>query len=240
MDLAATLLAPFIQAVRHWKWALALIAGYTTLSLLGPMLQAKFHLPNTLDVGMLLHQVSVLPFALYFIPRFMVWMDAELKNENTNPQATWKEGFENRWILASGARLLLSLFVSLGLTTFVIPGLLFLFAFGWAPMRILLRGEKFTVSAQNSLAMSFQNRIGMLAVGGFMGLLYFAAILMMFLILALTFPHPTPLDRLSHPLWWGAYAAGGAMELFLTLALLGLFHHLEARSAISRNSSEAP
>lgn len=222
-------------------WPLALVAGYTTLALLGPLLQALFHLPNTLDVGLLLHQVSVLPFALYLMPRYSALVDADLKNEPTNPTAAWKNSFEKRWILTCGAKLLLGFFVSIGLTSLVIPGLLFLFAFGWVPLRVLLRGEKLLEATRNSLAMSFQNRIGMLAVGGFLGLIYFAVMLMVFLILALTFQHPTPQDRLTHPLFWGAYAVGGAMELFMSLALLGFFHHLEARTTFtSRNTPEAP
>ncbi len=241
MDLAATLLAPFIQAVRHWKWALALIALSVFLSLLGPALQVAFRLPDSLEANLLLGLAAPLPLNAYLVPRFLACMDAELKDDPTNPSADWRDGFERRWLLACLAKVLLSIFVVLGLSAFVLPGLLFLFAFGWTPYRILLRGESLRDAARGSFVLSIQNRIGMLAVGGFLGLVYLAGALLVLFVLVLAFPNPTPLDRLVRPIFWGSYAVAGLMELGFSLAILGLFHHLEARTAtISRNNSEAP
>lgn len=211
------------------------------LSLMVPALQITFRLPDSLATNVLLGITASLPMNLYLVPRLLACLDAEVKGDPANAAATWKEGFEGRWLLAGAAKVLLGVFVLLGLSAFVLPGLIFLFAFGWVPFRILLRGEGPLEAVRSSLALSFQNRVGMLAVGGFLGLAYFTVLLLVAFVVILNAPNPTPMDRLTRPLFVVSYAAGALLELGMSMALLGFFHHLEARTTFtSRNTPEAP
>jgi len=236
MDLAATLCAPFLTLRRHLLWLGALVLASVVLSLLPPALQLLFRLPPSLETEVLLRLVALLPMELYLVPRLLLRLDAELRNAPENPDAAWEATFERQWLRAAVAKLLLTAAVSLGLSAFLVPGLLLLFVFGWTPLRVLLRGESIGDAARGSLQMARQNWTGMVAVGGFLGLLYFTCVLMLFLVIAVTVPDPTPLDRLLRPVFWMGYCLSALVELALSLALLGLFHHVEGRTDFTSRS----
>ncbi|MDP2875107.1 MAG: hypothetical protein Q8O00_02915 [Holophaga sp.] len=212
---------------RHPEWALA-IAGITALlSALGPLLQIKLGLPNDVITEFALKAVCVLPLELYFVPRLLMQLDAETLNRPENPEKQWRQNFEERWLKAFGARIVLYLFFMAGIAFFVIPGMVVLILFGWMPLRVLVRGEAIPQAARSSA--SLMTKAWPQVLRGTM------AILALFFLLSLgvgwglhrVIPEPTAWQRLTHPILWVAHALSGALELLLSACFLALYHAVE-------------
>jgi len=178
--------------------------------------------------------VGLLPLEMYFIPRMQAQLDAELLDVPGNPAATWQEVFDGRWLKAFLTRLGLSVAIGLGLLLFLVPGIVILTLFGWAPMRMVLRGDSMLDSLRWSQAAMVRHwpRI----VQAVLAMLLVALVYQMAAGWALdrllppTDPAlgPGALLRLKHPAFWVFNLVGGAMNLWLSCALLALYHRLEA------------
>lgn len=129
-------------ALRHPWISLAICILGTGLSGLAPLLMVRGGLGDNPAIENLLLFVALLPLDMYFLPRLVLRLDAETLGHPKNPVDGWKEAFEARWLRAFGAKVLLGVAAGLGILMFILPGLAVLFCFGWAPMRVLLRGEK--------------------------------------------------------------------------------------------------
>jgi hypothetical protein len=177
--------------------------------------------------------VALLPLEMYFIPRLQAQLDAETLNIAGNPVASWRETFDGRWLRTFLARLGLSVAIGLGLLLFLVPGIAILTLFGWAPMRMLLRGE--------GLAEAL--RWSRLAMARHWPRIVQAVLAMMLVTLAYqvgaswaldrflpaTDPDlgPGALLRLRHPAFWVFNLTGGILNLWLSCSLLALYQRLE-------------
>lgn len=228
---SASPIALFTTAFGHLRRHSALTFGIAALaallSALGPLLQIRLGLPGDPITELALRGVCVLPLELYFVPRLMAQLDAEALNHSENPEAQWQERFEDRWLKAFGARILLYLLCGIGLAMFVVPGVVVLALFGWAPLRVLLRGESLLQALRGSLALMVKTWPQVLRGA--------SAILASYLLLLIAIgwglqhllPDPTPWQRLTHPLIWGVQTFSGLMELFLSTCFLALYHAVE-------------
>lgn len=213
---------------RHPALVLGIAALAAGLSALGPLFQIKLGLPADPMTELALRGVSILPLELYFVPRLLAQLDAESLNRTENPEAQWRTVFEERWLQAFGARMLLYLVCGIGLAMVVIPGLVILALFGWAPLRVLLRGESIVQSLRGSMAL--------MAKAWPQVLRGVSAILALYLLLLLglgwglqhVIPEPTPWQRLTHPLLYAVQAISGLLELYLSACFLALYHAVEA------------
>jgi len=228
--------SPFIDLRRGaeflWNrplWSLSLAAIGTLLSALAPLLQIQTRLPDTQAVLLGLTMAATLPLDLYLIPRFLLAVDAETLDHPRNPKQDWRSTFEDRWMLAFGARLLLYLMVVTGLTCFVLPGVILLTLYGWLPMRVLLRGES-PLQAMKASAL--------LMVRWWPPVVLSAVVMSTFCLLAsglftLGLNHsllePTPWQRLTTPAIWVSNFVNLLISVWLSGAFLALFHRLEAQ-----------
>jgi len=177
---------------------------------------------------------GMLPLEMYFIPRLQAQLDAETRNAPENPATGWQGTFDGRWLRTFLARLALSIAIALGLLMFLVPGIAILALFGWAPMRMLLRGDALLPAlrwSQSAMARHWpriiQAVLGMMLVG----LLYLMGVgWIMSHIFPATDPDqiPAAILRLKHPAFWVFNLAGGALNLWLSCALLALYHRLES------------
>lgn len=217
-------------------WSLGLAVLGTLLSALAPLLQIRSHLPDIPAVIMGLTLAATLPLDLYFVPRFLLALDAEALDHPRNPKTEWRATFEARWLLAFATRMLLYLLVSVG-SLLILPGLIFLVLCGWAPMRVLLRGESIGEAMKGSaLTMAKLWPKVVLAVC-VLGSVCFLASAMCTLGLTHSLPEPTPWQRLTHPAIWAANFVNLLFSLWLSAALLSLFHRIEAEPEPKKPSS---
>lgn len=222
------LAAGFRHLLKHPGWTLGIAALAALLSALGPLFQIKLGLAADPVTELALRGVSVLPLELYFVPRFLTLLDAETLDRPENAGSRWQDRFEERWLRAFAARMLLYLACGIGLALFVIPGLVVLAVFGWTPLRVLLRGESLLQAARGSAALMAKAWPHVVRP--------VSAILAIYLLLLLgidwglqrVLPEPTPWQRLTHPLIWAIQTLSGFMELFLSACFLALYHALEA------------
>jgi hypothetical protein len=213
--------------------AIGLVLLAMALAQLGPALELAAGVGSNLLLQPIFGFAGLLPLEMYFIPRLQAQLDAEDRNTSGNPEASWRETFDARWFKAFLLRLGLSLAIGLGLLLFLIPGIAILILFGWAPMRMLLRGEAPLSALRWSQAamVRFWPRIiqavlAMLVVA----LLYqIGASWALDRLLPATDPDlgPGALIRLKHPAFWAFNLLGGALNLWLSCALLALYHRLE-------------
>jgi hypothetical protein len=120
----------------------------------------------------------------------------------------------------------LNLAVGLGLVALLVPGLLLLFAFGWTPYRVLLRGESIAVAMRGSLAMMriAWRRALLMVCAAF--LVAFTATLGLVAVSAAVAPGAGPMP-LTSPLRWALEAASVGINIWLSATLLAAFHRLE-------------
>jgi hypothetical protein len=228
-------LRPLVQGLRflwrHPLQTLGLALLTVVLSFLGPVLQIWAPLPDDPSVSLVLALVAMIPLELYFMPRFILALDAEALDHPLNPWSTWKATFEARWLAAFLAKAFLYLFVGAAATCLLVPGLIVLALFGWGPWRVLLRGETLKVAAKVSATLTTRHWARLL--------LPFAVILGVYLTVllgALWFetrfvPDPvTPWVRLTHPAIWTIDFGGGLLNLWLSATCLALYHSLEVAS----------
>ncbi len=214
------------QIQQHPFLATGIVTLGTLLSALAPLLQLRLGLPDDLVTESALGFAAMIPLELYFVPRFLALLDAETTNRPENPVEHWRERFEERWLKAFGTRMLLSLAVGLGFLL-ILPGLVILLAFGWAPLRVLLRGDSLPNALRSSLAIMARTwrqvlGTGLVLLGGF--LLLGLALVVVMQRLA---PDPSLWQRLTHPAIWAGRFLSGLLELILSTSLLALYTAVE-------------
>ncbi len=208
-------------------WFAALVLLGTLLGALGPWIEARTGLPDNLGVETALTFVTTLPLALYALPRFVLRVDASTGAHPSNTADAWVDTFEARWLPMVGAKVLVGLGVGLGLLMLVVPGLMILAAFGWAPSLVLLRGFPLRRALRGSLHIMALHgpRVIFVAVGAFL----FTQIPAVGG--AVHFPGPgAPLTRLARfrlPSYWGVDALSNLLMVWYAGTLLALFQSVE-------------
>lgn len=226
------LLQCFRQGARwlaqHAGWTVSLVILGTLLGTLAPYLQVRLSLPDTLEAQAALWTAATLPLACYAAPCFLVRVDAEARDRDENALARWHATFERRWLRALGTRLVLWVGVTLGLVALVVPGLMVLAAFGWAPTLVLLRDFEGPRAFRSSLRIMGAHGARVIFV--FMG----AFLAVQLLEVALVGAMPTavaeggPSVRLHSPWCWAEDALFTLAMLWMDMTLLALFHRVEA------------
>ncbi|WP_306591865.1 hypothetical protein [Geothrix sp. 21YS21S-4] len=222
--------------LRHPALALGLAVLAMVLTQVGPALELAAGVSSFLAQPLFAF-AGLLPLEMYFIPRLQARLDAELRPAPGRAEGEWRGAFDRRWARAFLLRLGLSLLIALGLLLFVIPGVLVLAIFGWAPLRLLIRGDapvaalRWSQAAmarhwprvvQAVLAMALVAMLYQVAAGWSLGRLVPAA------------AGELGADawlRLKHPAFWAFGLLGGIVNVWLSCALLALYHRLETAVA---------
>jgi hypothetical protein len=192
-------------------------------------------------VSMTLAFAVMVPFELYFMPRFILALDAEALNHSLNPRDTWKATFETRWLGASAAKALLYFAVGVGATCLLFPGLLILAIFGWTPWRVLLRGESLRAAAKASAALMAQLWPRVLLPFSAMLGVYLSAVMGAWWIQTRFLPDPvTPWIQLTHPTVWVIDFGGGLLNLWISASCLALYHRLEFLNSTASDDKGSP
>ncbi len=207
--------------------SLGIAAVGMLLAGLAPLLQMRAGLPDEPTSELALTFASMLPLELYFIPRFLIAADALASQDPLNTPGDWKLRFEERWLRAFWGKVLLVLAVGAGLSLLLLPGLLLLMAFGWAPLRILLRGESLLQAAKGSLAMLVRTWARVLLVVSAAAVIYLSCIIILSFLVSLFVAEPTLHQRLVHPAVWAGNFCGSLLSLWLSSCLLALYRKVE-------------
>lgn len=220
--------------LRHPALAFSLTLLAMVLTQMGPALELAAGVGPNLLLQPIFGFVALLPLEMYFLPRLLTQVDAELLNLPGNPAAQWRNHFEERWLRSFLARIGLSIVIGLGLLLFLIPGLIVLTLFGWIPMRMLLRGD----SVQDALrwSQSAMTRHWPRIVQAVLAVILVALgyqlgagwLLERGLPASPPDLGPDALLRLKHPGFWIFNLLGGALNLWISCTLLALYHRLEA------------
>ena len=227
----------YVLLRRHPGMALGLALLAMVLAQLAPALELAAGVGPSLIFQPIFGFAALLPLEMFFIPRLQAQLDAEVLNLPLNPASGWQGLFDTRWLGTFLARLGVSMTVGLGLLLFVVPGIVVLTLFGWAPMRMLLRGEGLVAALKGSQAAMARNwpRIVQAVLAMLLVALTYqmAASWAMDRLLPATDPDlgPGALLRLKHPGFWVFNFLGGLLNLWLSCSLLALFHRLEAAVA---------
>jgi hypothetical protein len=222
---------------RHPLPFLGLAVLAMALAQLGPALELAARVGPSLLIQPIFGFAGLLPLEMYFIPRMQARLDAELRDAPGNPAGSWREVFEGRWLRAFLLRLGLSVAIGLGLLCFLIPGILVLTLFGWAPLRVLLRGDAPVPAlrwSQTAMARQWPRIVQAVLAMLLVALVYqIAAGWALDRLLPAVDPEvgPGALLRLKHPAFWIFNLLGGALNLWLSCSLLALYHRLEAATA---------
>ncbi len=115
----------------------------------------------------------------------------------------------------------------LGLSLFIFPGLMVLMAFGWVPLRVLLRGESLAQAARGSLQMMARCWRRVLLATSAMAMVYLSCVVLLSFLVGIWVEEPTAAIRLAHPLIWAGNFAGSLLSLWLSASLLALFRRVE-------------
>lgn len=219
---------------RHPALFLGLAMLAMVLAQLGPALElAAGAGPNPLYQP-IFGFAGLMPLEMYFIPRLQAQLDAEGLNDGGNPLESWRETFDGRWLRTFLARLGLSMVIGLGLLCFLVPGIVIMTLFGWAPLRILLRGDGFMTAlkwSQSAMARHWPRIVQAVLAMMLVALAYQAlASWSLDRLLPATDPNlgPSALLRLKHPAFWIFNLTGGMLNLWLSCSLLALYQRLEA------------
>ncbi len=198
---------------------------------MAPLLMVRGGLGDNPAFESLFFFVAVLPLDLYFLPRLLLRLDAETLGHPKNPEDGWKEAFEVRWLRAFGAKVLLGLMAGLGILMCILPGLAVLFFFGWAPTRVLLRGEGIKEACMGSLEL--MRRLWPLAVSRVLLVLLVGLTISGSAQYAIQTFHPllSPREELLSPLFWGEQFLGTMVSVWTAASLLVLYQKLESFSA---------
>ena len=219
---------------RHPAMALGLALLAMVLAQLAPALELAAGVGPSLIFQPIFGFTALLPLEMYFIPRLQAQLDAEVLNLPANPTVGWQGLFDQRWVMTFLTRLGVSVAVGLGLLLFIIPGIVVLTLFGWAPMRMLLRGEGLVAALKGSQAAMARNwpRIVQAVLALLLVALTYqmAASWAMDRLLPAMDPElgPGALLRLKHPAFWFFNFLGGLLNLWISCSLLALYHRLEA------------
>lgn len=215
-------------ALRHPRISLAICTLGTVLGGLAPLLMLRGGFGDNPAIESLLIFVALLPLDFYFLPRLALRLDAETLGHPKNPVDGWKEAFEARWLRAFGAKVLLGLTAGLGILLFILPGLVVLFCFGWAPTRVLLRGETIREACTGSL--DLMRHLWPLAVSRALLVLMVGMALSGSMQYAIEAFHPLagPKSELLSPWFWCEQFLGSMVAVWTTTSLLVLYQKLES------------
>ena len=125
------------------------------------------------------------------------------------------------------SKVLLAAATFLGLLLLIIPGLLVFLAFGWVPLRVLLKGESLLDATKGSLRMMAVAWRRMLFTSSALALAYLLLAMLVGSVLGHFVPEPTLWQRLTHPLLWLANFVGTLLSLWLSACFLALFRRLD-------------
>lgn len=224
-----------LRLLRRRPWlTLGLAALAMLLAQLGPALELAAGVGPSLIFQAIFGFAGLLPLEMYFIPRLQARLDAETCNDAANPMAAWQATFDGRWLKTFLARLALSMAIGMGLVMFLIPGILILALFGWAPMRMLLRGDGLLAAlrwSQSAMARTWPRIIQAVLAMALVALVYqMGASWALDRLLPPMDPDlgPGAMLRLRHPAFWCFNLLGGTLNLWLSCALLALYQRLEA------------
>ncbi|MDP1832537.1 MAG: hypothetical protein Q8K67_10805 [Geothrix sp.] len=222
---------------RHPAHALALAVLAMGLAQSGPALELAAGVGPSLMLQPIFGFAGLLPLEMYFLPRLQAQLDAETLDTGGNPREGWREAFDGRWLRAFLARLGLSVAIGLGLLLFLVPGIVILTLFGWAPLRMLLRGDGLLAAlrwSQTAMARHWPRIVQTVLALMLVALVYqVAASWALDRLLPASDPDlgPGALLRLKHPAFWVFNLLGGALNLWLSCSLLALYQRLEASLA---------
>ncbi|HLO67953.1 MAG TPA: hypothetical protein VK188_13095 [Holophaga sp.] len=246
-----------LLARRPWV-ALALGVLGAALGALPPALTIWARLPDQELARLALAFVALLPLEMYFIPRFQAEADARLGGDPAHPPEGWEKRFDERWPIAMGARFLLygcAILATVILMPFLavaaaagfqavllIPTLLVSLAFGWAPLRVLLRGGAPLPAFRASLEMMKRAWRRVLAVLLGVGAGYILCLTLVALLVGDHATEPTPWEHLVRPGIWAGNFLATLANLWASTVLLVLFRRIEptagpADPANSNNSN---
>jgi len=203
------------------------------LAQLGPALELAAGVGPNLILQAIFGFAALLPLEMYFIPRLQAQLDAETRNDAANAIGGWRETFDDRWLRTFLARLAISVAIGLGLLMFLIPGILILTLFGWAPLRMLLRGDGLLTALKWSQAIMVRHWPRVIQAVLAMTLVAMAYQMAASWALDRLLPAMDPdvgpgaLLRLRHPAFWCFNLLGGTLNLWLSCALLALYQRLE-------------
>lgn len=218
---------------RHPWLALALAFLAMLLAQLGPALELAAGVGPNLILQAIFGFAGLLPLEMYFIPRLQAQLDAETRDDAANAAMTWPKTFDERWLRTFLARLGISVAIGLGLLMFLIPGILILTLFGWAPLRMLLRGDGLLAAlkwSQVAMVRHWPRVIQAVLAMTLVAMTYqMAASWALDRLLPAMDPDAGPgaLLRLMHPAFWCFNLLGGTLNLWLSCALLALYQRLE-------------
>lgn len=207
------------------------------LAQLGPALELAAGAGPSLLLQPIFGFAGLLPLEMYFIPRLQAQVDAETLDTPGNPEAEWRETFDGRWLRTFLARLGISVAIGLGLLLFLVPGIVVLTLFGWAPLRMLLRGDGLLAAlrwSQSAMARHWLRIVQAVLAMVLVALVYqVAASWALDRLLPAADPDlgPGALLRLKHPAFWVFNFLGGVLNLWLSCALLALYQRLEVAVA---------
>lgn len=219
--------------------ALGLAGLGMALAALAPLIQMRAGLPNDLTVSSAVLGAVILPLELYFMPRFLMEADAAAGGNPLNIVSEWQARFEERWLRAFIAKVLLGTAAFLGVLSLLLPGLIVLLAFGWVPMRVLLKGETLLQAAKGSLRMMATSWRRTLLGGLFLALIYLTLEMLMGFLVGLVVPEPTLRQRMVHPILWLSNFIASFLSLWLGACFLALFRRLDP-SPVPAPPDEAP
>jgi len=228
--------------LRHPWLALGLAVLAMVLAQLGPALELAAGAGSNPLLQPVFGFAGLLPLEMYFIPRLQSQLDAETQDHPGNPAAAWRESLERRWLPTFLSRLGISVAIGLGLLFFLIPGVVIMTLFGWAPLRILLRGDSFLSAlkwSQAAMARHWPRIVQAVLAMALLGVTYLMVVgWSMHHLLPATAPDaPLPaLLRLKHPAFWVFNFTGGLLNLWLSGSLLALYHRLEALASAPTES----
>jgi len=221
----------FRWMVRHRGLVLSLALVWAVLKTLAPLAQMRVGIPDNLLMTMTIDMVFTLPVVFYFLPMLLAYVDAVHNRHPANPLQDWHKTFESRWLVAAGAQVFLHVLACLGFIALFLPGLVVYLFLGWMPTYALLRGGSIQHATRWSVRIMAQEwRRVILAVLPIFAI-YFVAILGVILFLGHALAHwktePTLWLRFRHPYFWISAFVSGVANIWLSLALLALFHRLE-------------
>jgi hypothetical protein len=187
-------------------------------------------------MGMALAWAALLPMELYFVPRWISRLDADLLDSPSNPGARWPALFDQRWLRAFGAGLVVQMLGGIGLLLLVIPGVVVLTLAGFAPMRVLLRGEGFSDALRWSATAMARHWPRIVQTALSILLIAFALSLALMLAQGEVFARfgtdgPDAWTRLKHPFIWASQALGSVALLWVSASFLSLYQRLEKLTA---------
>lgn len=225
-------LAEGLALLRKHPWtALGLVLLAVLLGQLGPALELLAGATDNRAAQVVLGFAALLPLELYALPRWLAHLDAEGVDDPSNPASGWRPDFERRWLPAFAAKMLVLVLGALG-CGLILPGLVIFTFFGWAPTRMLLRGDRLGAALRWSGRAMLRTWPRIVQAALLILAIWMLGQLLIGLALGPVLPQdpqaiPDALLRLRHPAFWIAGAINGLLYLWISAAFLALYHRLE-------------